>query len=246
MKRFLFITMMGSLIFNLSVIVAQETVAFDSANPPYMYDKGGSPAGLYPELFREAFNRMGEAATFVALPWKRALDDCDTGKSGVGGIYQNADRLSKYDYSAPYYEEHIAVYTLKSSGFIYTSIKDLYGKTVGVLQGWSYGDDFDNAVTAGKIKKEEVTGDSVNITKLSNKRVDAILSIVESGDAEVGKQNLSGIIFRQQKYLSTSSVYLVFNKSVNKKAVLLKFDNAIASMKKDGSFDRIVKSVFGK
>jgi len=227
-------------------VCAQESIAFDSANPPYMYEAGGNPAGLYPAIFKEAFSRMGVQAIFIALPWKRALSECDAGKAGIGGIYQNDERLKKYDYSSPYYEEHIAVYTLKSSGFIYSSTADLYGKTVGVLQGWSYGDDFDKAVAAGKIKKEEVASDATNMTKLSNKRLDAILSIVESGDAEVSKQNLSGTVVRQQKYIATSSVYLVFNKTANKKETLSKFDAAISAMKKDGTFDRIVKTVFEK
>jgi len=225
-------------------VSGQVTIAFDQADPPFMYQKGDSPAGLYPSLFKEAFSRMGISATLVAVPWKRALDGADSGANGVGGIYQNTERLAKYDFSAPYYEERVAVYGPRNKGASFTTMEDLYGKTVGVISGWSYGDEFDNAVKTGKIKTDAGDGDNTNFAKLSAGRVDFVLAIVESGDAAVKTQGLADSLSRFQKLLTVNKVYLVFNKSTNQKDLLAAFDKTMLAMKTDGSFQKIVNEAF--
>ena len=76
----------------------------------------------------------------------------------MGGIYVNGDRLKKYDYSEKLFDEVIVLYmpAAKAGGF--KGIDSLKGMTIGVIRGWSYGDDFDNAVKSGAIKtKRQLT-----------------------------------------------------------------------------------------
>ena len=60
-------------------------------------------------------------------------------------IYKNNMRLNIFDYSDPLFEEHLAVYVKKGKGFSYTRLSDLRGKSIGLVRGWSYGEDFDAA-----------------------------------------------------------------------------------------------------
>lgn len=234
-------TILAALLASPAVAAAQLVVQFDAANPPFMFDKGGAAAGLYPAVFAEAFKRAELTVKLQAVPWKRALAALDEGQVGVGGIYQNAERLAKYDFSPAIFEERIAIYVAagqEAGG----KLEELFGKRVGVLRGWSYGDAFDAAAAAGKITKEELESDGQNLTKLAGGRLDAVLAIVESGDAQVKALKLEGKVKRRPGLLVTNPVYLAFSKGAGKKDVLAKLAQAVQAMKKDGSFDAIVKA----
>mgnify|MGYP003339158857 CR=1 FL=1 len=86
---------------------AKDLVLFDEANPPYMYGSEGKAVGIYPALLAEAFKRAGIEVECQAGPWKRDLAGLDAGANGVGGIYKNAERLLKYDYSDKLFDEVI-------------------------------------------------------------------------------------------------------------------------------------------
>jgi ABC-type amino acid transport substrate-binding protein len=106
-------------------------IAVDSGNAPFMYEKSGQAAGLYPDLLQEAFKRMGIAASIKAYPWKRALVLGERGEAGIGGIYKTDARVKIYDYSAPLFSEKILIYVKKGSGFEFNTVNDLKGKTLG-------------------------------------------------------------------------------------------------------------------
>jgi hypothetical protein len=57
----------------------------------------------------------------------RVLAAADTGANGVGGIYKNAAREMKDDYSAPIFEEEMAIYWQAGKVFDYRSVDDLSG-----------------------------------------------------------------------------------------------------------------------
>lgn len=222
---------------------AAEVVAFDEANPPFMYTANAAATGVYPALIAEAFKRMKVDVEFAAEPWKRALEGLDNGKNAVGGIYKNSERLKKYDYSDKLFDEVIIVYVPKGKKSVFNGVDSLKGKTVGVIRGWSYGDDFDNAVKAKVISVEKVSGDSQNFSKLDKGRLDAVLAIKESAEAAIASASLADKVEAVDPPLSSSPSYLAFAKSANKTDLIAKFNVAISGMRKDGSFDKIVSSI---
>ena len=100
---------------------------------------------------------------------------------GIGGLYKNAERLARYDFSDPIHVENIAVHYRRAKPVDFRMVADLYGKRVGVLRGWSYGGTFDAASQSGWIATEEVSSDRSNFLKLMDGRLDAVLAIAESG-----------------------------------------------------------------
>jgi polar amino acid transport system substrate-binding protein len=219
---------------------AQAVVAFDTRNPPFMFSSGKVATGLYPRLIAEAFARARVKAELKAMPWKRALAEFAAGRLGVGGIYKTPEREAFSDFSAPFFEERLAVYARRESGLSIVSVASLYGKTVGVNAGWVYTDQLSAAIKAGKLSVDPGPGDEQNIRKLAAGRLDAVIAIVESGDLAVRAQGMEGIIARSPRLLGTNKVYLAFNKSAGMRRELALFDEAIASMKEDGTFDRIL------
>jgi polar amino acid transport system substrate-binding protein len=223
-----------------------ETIMFDASNPPFMYgEEGGKVLGIYPAILSEAFKRMGVPLETMAVPWKRAISAIDEGSAGVGGIYKNEERLKKYDYSDKLFDEVILVYVKKASPFDYKDVGSLSGKRVGVLRGWSYGDDFDGSVKANKITVDEAENDAQNFSKLAAGRIDAVLAIKESGDVILSDPGIAEKVIALPTPLSSSPSFLAFNKSSGKGDLLVKFNAALAQMKSDQSMDKLVKSILG-
>lgn len=220
-------------------------VNVDAENPPFMYSRGGDAAGLYPAILRVALGRCHDDVRVEAKPWKRAFFEIDRGLAGIGGLYKNAERLARYDFSEPIHVENIAVYYRRERPVNFRMVADLYGKRVGVLRGWSYGGTFDTASRSGWIRTEEVSSDRSNFLKLMDGRLDAVLAIVESGAANRRAPGISGVE-RADVYLASYPVYLAFNKTSGKGEVLACFNKTLIEMKRDGMFDRIVREQLGR
>jgi polar amino acid transport system substrate-binding protein len=213
-------------------------VNVDEANPPFMYAVDGRAAGLYPALLNAVFREMKEPVDIQALPWRRALMEIDASAAGVGGIYKNTERLAKYDYSAALFVERVNVYVHKDHWRKpLKSLGDLSGMRVGVIRGWSYGDEFDRARQAGRMQVQEVTSDRQNFQKLHAARLDAVLAIDEAARAQL--QGFPKVVAAWT--LTENPTYLAFNKSARMTAVIERFDAALAKLRAQGQADRIVE-----
>ena len=217
---------------------AQNLIAIDAADPPFMYEADGRPASLYPALIAEAYRRIGIAVTITTMPWKRAIDE---GRSGIGGLYKTTSRLEKYDYSDKLFDEILQIYVRKGHGFPFATIDDLAGRTIGVIRGWSYGDAFDDARRQGLFAAEEASGDAQNFAVLEVGHIDCILAIHEAGLAVIRRRHLEERVEALTPPLSNIPTFIAFNKSAGKRDELSRFDAALAAMRLDGSFDRIAR-----
>jgi polar amino acid transport system substrate-binding protein len=240
-KLFLLVLSMG-----LQAHAAEPVkVCVDASNPPFMFAAAGMATGVYPALISEAFTMTETVTEISAKPWKRCISEIDSGTTGVGGIYKNEERQKKYDFSDPIYVERMAVYFNKSHAVDFSDIANLLGKRVGVVRGWSYGDDFDKAVKEGRITVEEVGSDSQNFEKLAIERVDAVLAIEEAG-AMLLKSGKFPEVVKSAHYLFENPTFLAFNKSANQTDVLAKFNKAISDMKRSGKLSKIGSAELGK
>jgi polar amino acid transport system substrate-binding protein len=214
-------------------------VNFDAANPPFMYGSVQHAEGLYPALVDAAFTQMGKPVNLSAKPWKRALSELDLGIAGVGGIYKTEERLRKYDYSDPLFVERIAVYYHRDRPIIFSELPDLFGKRVGTLLGWSYGDDFDRARKAGKITVDEVPSDAQNFDKLARGRVDVVLAIEQVGTSFLRASGNTDIL-KSSIYLVEQSTHLAFLRKTDAARLLPDFNRALQDIRRNGVYGRIL------
>lgn len=213
------------------------SVNVDEANPPFMYARDGQAAGVYPALLRAAFDHLKVPLALEAMPWKRALGEIDQGRSGVGGLYKTTERLQKYDYSEPLFVEKLVVYFHVKSPVSFTQLGDLDGKRVGVIRGWSYGDDFDRARKAGRFLVEEVGSDDQNFRKLDAMRIDVAIAINESGSTLLERyRNLAAA----PTPLSQNPTFLAFAKTSGRTELLGRFDAVVREMRRTGEYQRLV------
>ncbi|OGR23846.1 MAG: hypothetical protein A2277_20235 [Desulfobacterales bacterium RIFOXYA12_FULL_46_15] len=220
--------------------------AVDEANPPFMYKNSttGKAAGLYPELVQAIFKEFGAEAVVNPFPWKRVLTLGESGETGIAGIYKNEKRLLIFDYSKPIFDEKIVIYTHKDKRFAYNGIADLKGKSIGVIRGWSYGDDFDKGKEKGDFSIQENVSDELNFKKLEADRVDCVLAIQQSGDSVIEKLSLQDKVVMLEQPMIVNSTYIVFAKKSNQLELIKKFNDTLDRMNQDGSYQAKVKEIF--
>ncbi len=215
----------------------------DIANPPFMYGIQGKAMGVYPRLIQAAFRHMDSPVLVEAKPWNRTLMEGEHGLAGVGGLYKNSERLTKFDYSDQLFVERLVVYFNMLKPVAFSGVEDLKGKRIGVIRGWSYGDDFDRMRKDGDFTVEAVASDEQNFRKLEAQRLDAVITIREAGAVLAPKFKDLGCA---PTPLALNPTFLAFAKSAYRAALLKQFNSALMQMQKSGEFQKIIAEEFSR
>lgn len=215
-------------------------IAVDSLNPPFMFeDARGKPRGVYPVLLEAIFQQLGQPLELLPLPWVRALGGLERAEHGVGGLYANAERLAKYDYGKPLMVETVRLYVRRGGLRQYGGLQDLKGLRVGVLRGWSYGDEFDEARRSGLFHVEVVSTDKQNFGKLERDFLDAVLAVEQTGDAVMAQGEFPSVRMVVNP-VTENPAYLAFHKSARQQALLARVDAVVAKLRVSGEHAKLV------
>ncbi|MFC3248874.1 substrate-binding periplasmic protein [Chromobacterium piscinae] len=128
----------------------------------------------------------------------------------------------------------------RAGGQPYRRLEDLNGKRVGVMAGWSYGDAFDQARKDGKFAAFDGDSDQQNLQRLKMGRLDVVLGINEPLELALREGGHHGFALSAEA-LSANHSYLAINKHSQQQALLTRFDLALEGMRKDGSYDKLVR-----
>ena len=148
-----------------------------------------------------------------------------------------------YDFSEKLFTEKIQVFYSKTVPVAFSRLDDLKGKKVGVIRGWSYGGDFDNARKAGAVIAEDGDSDEGNVRKLDAGHLDVVIAVAECGAAIMAKDKNIGVVVTP---LTQNATYIAFSKTANMKALLQQFDQALKEMQKTGELKSAVSAALGK
>ena len=108
-------------------------------------------------------------------PMARLVNQIKTG-DGIGfGLSKNSERLETMRFSDPIYANYVWIVTRKTNTFPFSNIDDLKGKTIGVMRGVSYGDEFDQKKNDVFTVEEDTASHVARLKKLAMKRMDAML-----------------------------------------------------------------------
>lgn len=127
----------------------------------------------------QLFNYIEETAKIDLdirrYPWRRVLHNGENGEGLIFGIYKTPERSKLFHFSEPVYSDKVWLVSRCDNSFNFTSLQDLKGKSIGIVQGSSAGDEFDSQVNV--IFKAEYNTSSLagRFSKLYQKRMDAFL-----------------------------------------------------------------------
>lgn len=224
----------------------EVTVVVDQNYPPYMFGTKNQAKGLYPRLIEAVFARIGIEVDIQALPWDEALKAGEQGETAVGGIYKNNKRLEIYDYSSPLYEERLMVYTKTGETFPFNTLSDLYGKRIGLIRGWSYGEAFDAAREKYHFTVEEADSNLRNFEKLVSGKIDCLVVDQLAASQIIQEHAWDKQVHQLEKTAADNHAYLVFAKNLKKTALLERFNQALEEIKKDGSYQKLVRNFISR
>ncbi|MFS2004526.1 substrate-binding periplasmic protein [Duganella sp. CT11-25] len=141
-------------------------------------DEQGKPrpvTGAKRKLFDALERELGVAFELRMYPWARAERYALEGGGLIYGLPKTADRLRALRYSEAASHRTLWLVTRSDATFDFNTLEDLRGKTLGIVRGYSYGEEFDNA--RGKLfrTEDDISSRGTRLTRLMLKRVDAIL-----------------------------------------------------------------------
>lgn len=119
------------------------TVGADHA-PPYRIIEGEPLAGLYVDIFREITDRLGWKAHYREAPFRRVLRMLQQGEVDVMlGALEAQGREDYMAFIAPAFPPDRRLFLYMDEANRIERYADLYGKTIGVMEGASYFTRFD-------------------------------------------------------------------------------------------------------
>ncbi|WP_169719625.1 substrate-binding periplasmic protein [Psychromonas aquimarina] len=143
--------------------------------PPFS-GKNLKHGGFCGHVTTEAFKLAGYQTQIKYYPWKRALSVTANADSDVSLCWiKSAEREKSFIFSAPMMTQKKVFFYKNDLVFDWSSIADLKGYSIGIVNGYSYGQVFDQAIKDKTLYTETVTSDHQNVKKLMLDRVDLIM-----------------------------------------------------------------------
>lgn len=208
-------------------------MATNAEFPPYEYYEGDDIVGIDADFAKAIADKLGMELEITDMAFDSIVPAVQSGKAdiGVAGMTVEPDRQKQVDFTDSYYTGRQVIIVKEDSTI--ASPDDLAGKKIGVQQG-----------TTGDIYTTEDYGDE-NIERF-NKGMEAVLSLTQGKVDAVVIDDQPAKTFVEQnkglKILETEYVeedYAIILKKGNDE-LTKKINEAIASLKEDGSFDKIV------
>lgn len=212
----------------------------DPWEPFYGPDLGNK--GYISEIAKEAFGRMGYDLEIEFVPWKRALEESREGRyDGILGGFYNEERTKYFMYSDSISSANMRFFSRKGNKIEYNSLNDLIGYKIGVIRGYFYSSEFDNA---GFLQKDEINNVEQNIQKIIHGRIDLFIAS-EEVVYWLLKTKLNEyrdeIVPLGPVYVTNDLYIIISKKSKYPKKIVEDFNNGLEQIKKDGTFNIIME-----
>lgn len=221
---------------------AAQTLRLVADGWPPFTDATMASGGLATDLVTRALVRAGYATQFEQVPWARALQGLGEGRYDVlVNAWFSDDRTHLGQFSAPYLINSIRLLQHKGANVTFKGkLESLHGQSVGVVRGYAYSPPFD---ADEAIEKVPVHNFSMAVRMLAVGRVNLTVE-----DEYVARYYLmqespkvrNAVEFVGQPLSENTLHILVSLKNPQHEQIVAGFDRAIAAMKADGSYGRLL------
>lgn len=196
--------------------------------------------GFMAKMVAEAFDIAGFDVEYQFVPWNRAIVSTESGEmDGTPGWYKNPEREEKFYISDPLVDDSQSLFHLKTLDFNWKDIADLKGIKIGGTLGYSYGDDFDEAVKSKAIEVEWAPSDPQNFRKLLAGRITLFpmntIPGVDMMKKELGAE-ADGITYHPTPLRSQPLHLLMSRAKAENERVIELFNSALKEIKESGRY----------
>ncbi|NER61242.1 amino acid ABC transporter substrate-binding protein [Pseudomonas sp. MAFF212428] len=209
--------------------------------PPFT-DASMPRGGLATAIVTTALQRAGYASEFEQVPWARALLGVGEGRYDVLiNAWQNEARARIGQFSVGYLNNRVRLLRRKGDSLRFDSLADLHPHLIAVVRGYAYAVEFDGDT---RLQKVPVRDFSVAVGMLAAGRVRLTVNDEYAAHYFLQRETATvreGVEFFGQPLSENSLHILVSLKNPRHAQIVAGFDQAIAAMKADGSYARLLK-----
>lgn len=216
-----------------------------SAQPwtPWIIKEKGRYTGIAVEICREAIRRSGHTSIVVEMPQKRR-DLVEWGKSV--DIEPGCERSWRIHHEAvsvytdPYIQTRNVIVVRKGTHSGTGSLLEFYGTTIGANLGYYYTDGLSRAFDQGLIHRDDCGAGHNLISKLVNRRLNAIVSDTYEWKYWMKRlnQDLSGYL---EAYRFSHMNQLSIRLHKDRAGLVPALNQALEQMKADRTISKIVR-----
>lgn len=215
--------------------------------PPYVNGELGefAESGVGVEIIKRVFAQLDDAEVrFPLIPWERALLEVERGQSdGIAMLLKTAERERFITFSVPLVTGYNLIWSVAEadgSAYEWSAVEDLYGKRVGIVKGYSYGDEMDRSFEQGMITAVEAPNVGQLFAMLAAGRV----SLIMANDA-VGYELARGYddvaIKPSARPTNSETFYIGISKKSPAAELIPRINAAIEKLRREGTIERIVR-----
>ena len=214
---------------------------------PYNCEPGSDKPGYMIEIAKTVFGKTGIEVDYQVLNWARTLDKVRAGEltAAVGAAKTDAP---DFVYPETPLGKSSNVFAARADDtFVYKDIGSLDGKSLGVINGYTYTGAIDDYLTKNKAdakKIQSASGDdalATNLNKLVAKRLDLVVEDSNVLSHQIAVQKLGDKVRIVDTTLPVAEVYIAFSPKNPKSAeYAAKLAAGIAEMRASGQLATIL------
>ena len=212
----------------------------DIGYPPFYFYQDAKPQGASYEITQAVADMLGYKLVIKQYPWARLLRNLHSGKVDMAvHLYATKERASFLVFTEePHIYESNSLFVRKGSLIQFSgNLNDLKGLAFGQIEGYSYGEYYDDA---DFLNKEEFASEGNLVKMLSLERIDIAVASRAAIMWNADQLNLTSHIEELTPTLDYGPAFMAFSRANPEANKLAKqFTNAIVKFKKQTT---IVKS----
>jgi polar amino acid transport system substrate-binding protein len=217
--------------------------------PPYAHlDRDGRPTGFDIALLREVGRRAGITFSLREIDWSRTQTLVREGRLDFGlAAFRTPEREAYALLSAPYRKESDSLFlrprtaariAARTPDTLLAEVRQL-GLRIGIVEGYNYGPQA-MAFLAERAAAVVVSRTDVeNVVRMSAGEIDGFLADRLSGYHAIASADVRAIARAVALPVFEGDVHVLFSRATVKPEVVRRFDQALAAVVADGTYERI-------
>lgn len=209
--------------------------------PPVSWHSENRLMGLAPAVTKQLFAELGFKVQLSAdSNWKRCLLEVEQGNADIiVAAYRISSREAYLRYSEnPIIADKVILFVNRQQPMDFKHLRDLRGKTVGLLLGDSWGDEFDHFIRQNS-RIEYVSRGEQNFSKLALGRIDYMPGGKLSGQLQSHKLGFHDQIMALDTEITTEHYYLAIGRHSGLDSYLPYLNQRLKEMNDDGTIERL-------
>jgi polar amino acid transport system substrate-binding protein len=227
-----------SLILAINFSNSAELQIISADFDPYTYETPNGGSGVMYEIVQEMARRVGQSPKIEFQPWARAQSEAQSRPNiGILPLARVPERESKYAWIVLILEDPYVFFAKKNSKVDISTIEAAKPLRIGTFGG---------SLAEVLLRKigfknfASVTTDVQNVKMLKIDRIDAWVAPLSFKNRYKKKGGLGEKDLRVGATVTILREYFAASKSIDQETIR-KWQKAFASMKKDGSYNKIMK-----